>query len=43
MFTIADPEQVLQSSACAARIVTRLLEYLIDIDNYRGTGRLYLP
>ncbi|HWG45363.1 MAG TPA: hypothetical protein VN688_21550 [Gemmataceae bacterium] len=31
------------SRAYAERVVERLLEYLIDIDNYRGTGRLYLP
>ena len=43
VFTIADAEQILHSRAYAERVVERLLEYLIDIDNYRGTGRLYLP
>jgi hypothetical protein len=43
VFTIADPDQVLHSRAYAERVVQQLLEYLIDIDNYRGTGRLYLP
>jgi hypothetical protein len=43
VFTLADAEQVMQSPAYAERVVERLLEYLIDIDNYRGAGRLYLP
>jgi hypothetical protein len=43
VFTIAEPEQVLQSRAYAERVVQRLLEYLVDIDNFRGTGRLFLP
>jgi hypothetical protein len=24
-------------------VVERLVEYLIDVENLRGTGRLYLP
>lgn len=43
VFTIADADQVLHSRAYAERVVTKLLDYLVDIDNYRGTGRLYLP
>jgi hypothetical protein len=43
VFTLADPGQVLRSRDYAERVAERLLEYLIDIDNYRGTGRLYLP
>lgn len=43
VFTIADADQVLQSRSYAERVVERLLEYLLDIDNFRGTGRLYLP
>jgi hypothetical protein len=43
VFTVGDPEQVLQSPTYAERVVRRLLEYLIDIDNFRGTGRLFLP
>ena len=27
----------------AARVVAQLLEFLFDLDNIRGTGRLYLP
>jgi hypothetical protein len=43
VFTIGDAERVLHSRDYAERVVERLLEYLIDIDKYRGTGRLYLP
>ena len=43
VFTLADPEQVRHSSNYAGRVAESLLEYLIDIDKYRGTGRLYLP
>ncbi len=43
VFTIANARQVLHNRAYAERVVESLLDYLIDIDNFRGTGRLYLP
>ena len=43
VFTIADADRILHSRDYAERVVERLLDYLIDMDNYRGTGRLYLP
>jgi hypothetical protein len=43
ILTIGNPRQVLSSRAYAERVVTRLLEYLLDLENFRGTGRLYLP
>jgi hypothetical protein len=43
VFTLADPERVLHSRDYAERVVVRLLDYLLDIAKYRGTGRLYLP
>jgi hypothetical protein len=43
VLTLADPGRVIHSRAYAERVVERLLECLIDIDNYRGTGRVYLP
>lgn len=43
VFTLADADRVLYSKGYAERVVERLLDYLIDIENYRGTGRLYLP
>ena len=41
VFTIANARQVLHSREYAERVVEKLLDYLIDIDNFRGTGRLY--
>lgn len=43
VFTIANPDQILYSRDYAGRVVEHMLDYLIDIENYRGTGRLYLP
>jgi hypothetical protein len=43
VLTIADPRRVLSSRAYAERVASRLLEYLLDLENYRGTRRLYLP
>jgi hypothetical protein len=43
VLTLADADRVLQRADYAERVVARLFEYLIDIDLYRGTGRLYLP
>ena len=43
VFTLADAEQVRHSRAYAEAVAVRMLEYLLDIDSYRGTGRLYLP
>jgi hypothetical protein len=43
VLTIADPRRILSSPAYAERVAIRLLEYLLDLENYRGTRRLYLP
>ena len=43
VLTISEPQRLLSSRAYAHRVVERLIEYLIDIENLRGTGRLYLP
>ena len=43
VLTIADPRRVLSSRAYAERVAIRLLEYLLDLENYHGTRRLYLP
>jgi len=40
---IGAPPRVLSSRAYAERVATRLLEILLDVEQYRGTGRLYLP
>jgi hypothetical protein len=43
VFTLADPERLVADRAYAERTADRLLEYLFDIEKYRGTGRLYVP
>jgi hypothetical protein len=43
VLTLGSPPQVLSSRTYAERVVVRLLEILLDLDQYRGTGRLYLP
>ena len=43
VITLADPEGIRHSGAYAEQTVERLLDYLLEIDNYRGTGRLYIP
>ena len=43
VFTIANLREYGRSRAYADRVLNRLYEYLLQIDNLRGTGRLYLP
>jgi len=43
VLTISEPQRLLSSRAYAHRVVERLVEYLIDVENLHGTGRLYLP
>ena len=43
VLTVADADRILHSREYAERVVERTVDYLIDIDNFRGTGRLYLP
>ena len=43
VITIAQVERVLHDRDYADRVVERLLEYLLDIDNLYGTGRLFVP
>lgn len=43
VFTIADEKLVLRSRDYAERVAIKLLDYLLEIDRVRGTGRLYLP
>jgi hypothetical protein len=43
VFTLASPKQVQRSRQHAVRVTVKLLQYLLDIDNYRGAGRLWLP
>jgi hypothetical protein len=41
--TISDPHRFGNDSAYDARLAKALLIYLVDIDNVRGTGRLFVP
>lgn len=43
VFTLADAQRLLRSSTYLEKVIEKLLDYLLDRDNYRGTGRLFLP
>jgi hypothetical protein len=43
VLTIADPELVLANRDYAERVAIRILEYLLELDNLRGVGRLFIP
>jgi hypothetical protein len=43
ILTVADPELILVSQDYAERVAIQVLEYLMDLDNFRGTGRLFVP
>jgi hypothetical protein len=43
VFTIGDAERILQDKDYCERVTKALLEHLLQIDNIRGTGRLFLP
>ncbi len=43
VFTLADANRLYQSVAYLDEVVETLLDYLLDAENLRGTGRLYLP
>lgn len=43
VLTLADPERVLRDRPDAEMAVERLFDIFIDVDSWRGTGRLFLP
>lgn len=43
VLTLANPYAVEHDRHHAEQVAVRLMEVLLDIDNYRGCGRLYLP
>jgi hypothetical protein len=43
VFTLADPRRIGNEASYAARTAVALLQYFLDIDTVRGTGRLYVP
>jgi hypothetical protein len=43
VFTISDIQTFRTNRAYAERVVESLYDYIIDIEDLRGTGRIYLP
>ena len=43
VFTLADRDRIYRDPNYADRVVARLIELLSEIDNLRGSGRMYLP
>jgi hypothetical protein len=43
VFAIGEADRVIESRDYAVRTAERLLDYLVRIDDLRGTGRLFLP
>jgi hypothetical protein len=43
VLTIGSAEHLVHSRDYAEAAATRLLDYLLNIDDYRGAGRLYMP
>jgi Domain of unknown function (DUF5615) len=43
VFTLSDPEAVRHGRTYAEHAAARLLEYLMDIEGLRGTGRFFFP
>ncbi len=41
--TIGDPDRLMRDRDYAERAAGQLMQYLLDIDKLRGTGRLYVP
>ena len=43
VITIGDADRVLRDRLYAEKVAERLLDYLMRIDEVRGTGRIYVP
>jgi hypothetical protein len=43
VFTLSNAERIVHDRAYAEKVAERLLDYLLFIDKYKGTGRIYLP
>ena len=43
VITLADPQRIMHDRQYAELVVERLIDYLFEIDNYRGVGRLFVP
>jgi hypothetical protein len=43
VLTIADSKRLMRDRRYAEQAADRVLQYLFDMDRYRGTGRLFVP
>ena len=43
VLTLADPDRIVRDRGYAESVVERLFDILIDIEVFRGAGRLFLP
>jgi hypothetical protein len=43
VMTVANARRVQLEAAYASRVAVKLLEHFLDIDRFRGTGRLFVP
>jgi hypothetical protein len=39
---LANPIRCAQDRAYAAQVAEQMLEYLVDLENYRGVGRMFV-
>lgn len=43
VMTVGTPRRLLADAVYREQATAKLIDYLLSIDNYRGTGRLYIP
>jgi len=43
VITLADPRRVSSDRGYRHQVAAKVLEYLLEIEKYRGVGRLYVP
>jgi len=43
VLTLANPDRIARDRAYAESVVERLFDVLVDVEAFRGTGRLFLP
>ncbi len=43
VFTLANPKRLLIDRTYSGEVAEKLLQYLLEIESYRGTGRLFVP
>lgn len=43
VLTVGDPERIMKESAYCKRCVERIVDIVMNIENYLGAGRIYIP